>query len=92
MIDGKLRVLAGTDDRSFDTAKLRLLRLRDSAREAFYVVRAIIDVAPLEDDIKEGAKEADTRGYVVVGGRATPLLDAAAVVAKWGDELAREAQ
>lgn len=92
VIDGRLRVLGGTDDREFETSKLRLLRLRDSEKEAFYVVRAIIDVAPLEDEIKEGAPEADTRGYVVVGGRPTPLLDAAGVVARWGDPCEQETQ
>jgi two-component system, chemotaxis family, sensor kinase CheA len=92
VIDGRLRELAGTDDREIDSDKLRLLRLRDGDREAFYAVRAIIDVAPLEDAIREGAKETDTRGYVVVAGRATPLLDAAAVVARWGDVCQVEIQ
>ena len=54
-------------------------------------MRAIIDVAPIEDAIKDGADEADTRGYAVVGGRATPLLDAEAVIEKWGDACEQEA-
>ena len=91
VIDGRLRELAGIDDRVADGARMRLLRLRDGSREAFHAVRAIIDVAPLDEPVKEGADEAGTRGYAVVGGRATPLLDAAAVVARYGEPCVEEA-
>ncbi|WP_435416867.1 chemotaxis protein CheA [Parerythrobacter aurantius] len=91
VIDGRLRVLGGIDDRAVETQKLRLLRLRDGGREAFFVVRAIIDVAAIEEDVRKGAEERGTRGYVVVGGRAIPLLDAADAVARWGDPCEQEA-
>ncbi|WP_284124366.1 chemotaxis protein CheA [Parerythrobacter aestuarii] len=92
VIDDRLRTLGGLDEREIETDKVRLLRLRDGEREAFFAVRAIIDVAPVEDDIKEGADEPMTVGYVVVGGRATPLLDVPGAVSRWGDPIKQEAR
>ena len=90
VIDGQLRTIGGIDGEEPDGAKLRLLRLRIDDHEAFFAVRAIIDVAPLENDLKEGGDELLTRGYVVVNARATPLLDATAVIAEWGDTCHEE--
>ena len=92
VIDGQLRTLGGIDGQALDGAKLRLLRLRTDDREAFFAVRAIIDVAPLEDTLKEGGDEPLTRGYVVVNARPTPLLDAAGVIATWGDTCHEESR
>lgn len=90
VIDGRMRVLGGLGTSEPDRERLRLLRLRADGREAFFAVRAIIDVAPLKDPIKDDASEPLTRGYVVVNERPTPLLDADAVIADWGDACHEE--
>ena len=92
VIDGRLRVLGGLGTEAVDTAKLRLLRIVSGDREAFFAVRAIVDVAPLAEPVSDDRAEDLTRGYAVIGGRPIPVLDQAEVVRRWGEAMIEETE
>ncbi|ABC64345.1 chemotaxis protein CheA [Erythrobacter litoralis] len=91
VIDGRLRILGGLGGIPIETSKLRALRLRDGDREGLFAVRAIVDVAPLAEPISDDADEPLTRGYAQVAGRPVPVLSPSAVLDRWGDRIAAEA-
>ena len=84
VIEGTLRVIAGLAGEPPADGKLRLLRFERDGREAFYAIRAIVDVAEATGGLVEGSGEALTKGYVVIGGKPVPMIDTAAIAAEAG--------
>lgn len=84
VIDGKLHTLAGLETGDAPTGKLRLLRLKNDSRVAYYAIRAIIDVAEAESELTEGSDSADIRGYVIIGGKPVPAIDVKHIVERFG--------
>lgn len=81
VIDGAMHRLAGLGPDDVPEGKLRLLRMNDAGQDAYYAIRAIIDVVESESEVSPGCDIAEISGYVIIGGKPVPMIDATQIMA-----------